>query len=385
MTSYVAYIDESGNHDLNTQKQGASRYFVVLAVLAPRSEASDLECAVEAIRKKYFGTGEIKSSNTKNDRRLRIIEDLSVLDFQFYAVAVDKEKIDKDCGLGFKCSFIKFANGKLYSSLFKNFSDITIFADAHGSPEFTDSFLKYINENHTRDLFTSSKVDLVDSKKNVLVQLADFLVGTVARLYEDKYPNEVKKKILAFINNKRTRIDEWPPRFEHREVKAEASTEDDTIVREISLNAAAIFLQQYSTHEDVELRAQHATLSFMLFRATFAAGEEFISAKEIIEHLLHQGFEEITPHYVRSNIISKLRDKDVVIASSSRGYKIPTSYADLFGFAELVDGIALPLLARLKRAHGIFDLGSAGKIKILDEPRFKKMSAMLSRSYDGLS
>jgi len=147
------------------------------------------------------------------------------------------------------------------------------------------------------------------------------------------------------------------------------------------MNAASNFLEKYSDHDDAEYRAQHAALSFILFRATFAADEVFISAKEIVEHLLRQGFEEITPHYLRSNIISKLRDKDVVIASTPRGYKIPTSYTDLVGFAELVDGIALPLLARLKRAHGIFDLGGAGKIKILDETRFKKLQLMLSNSH----
>jgi hypothetical protein len=351
--------------------------------LIPCPQVPQLEIAVEAIREKYFGPGEIKSSNTKNDRRMRIIEDLSALDFQFYAVAVDKERIDKDSGLGYKRSFIKYANGKLYNSLFRNLVDVTVFADAHGSPEFTDSFLKYINDNHTRDLFTSSNVELVDSKSSVLVQLADFLVGTIAKLYENKYPDELRKKIYSFITEKRIRVDEWPPRFELRADKSEALNENDVVVRDISLNAASNFLQKYSDYDDTEYRAQHAALSFMLFRAAFASDEEFISAKEIVEHLLRQGFEDITPHYLRSNIISKLRDKDVVIASSPRGYKIPTSYDDLFGFAELVDGIALPLLARLKRAHGIFDLGSAGKIKILDEPRFKKLQSMLSHSYDG--
>jgi len=198
MASYAAYIDESGNHDLHTEKQGASRYFVVLAVLIPRPQVPELEIAVEAIREKYFGPGEIKSSNTKNGRRMRMIDDLSVLDFQFYAVAVDKARIGKDSGLVYKRSFIKYANGKLYNSLFKNLVDVTVFADAHGSPEFAESFLKYINENHTRDLFTSSGVELVDSKSSVLVQLGDFLVGTIAKLYEDKYPEEFRKKILNF-------------------------------------------------------------------------------------------------------------------------------------------------------------------------------------------
>jgi hypothetical protein len=67
----------------------------------------------------------------------------------------------------------------------------------------------------------------------------------------------------------------------------------------------------------------------------------------------------------------------VLIASSPRGYKIPTSYADVINFAELVDGIVCPLLDRLKRANEIFGLGSAGQINFLAEERFKKLRLML--------
>jgi hypothetical protein len=85
----------------------------------------------------------------------------------------------------------------------------------------------------------------------------------------------------------------------------------------------------------------------------------------------------VTRQFVRSNIVSKLRDRGVVIASSSRGYKIPTCYVDVVGFAELVDGIVCPLLQRLKRANDIFELGTAGEINVLAEKRFKKLRSML--------
>lgn len=382
MSSYAAYIDESGNHDLSTDKQGASRYFLVLAVLIPRGEIPYLEAAVEAIRSKHFGVGEIKSSNVKDDRRQRIIEELTTLNFQFYAVAVDKERVNKDSGLTYKRSFIKFANGMLYSAIFRQLLDVTIFADAHGSPEFSESFVKYVNETHTRDLFTNNIVQMVDSKSHVLVQLADFLVGTTAKLYENKCSPQLREVLLKFLISKRIRVDEWPPRFELRGARLDMSSETDAAVRDIAFNSAAQFLEKYSRAEDVESRAQLATLSFLLFRVMFAAHDDYIPAHEIVEHLSHHGFQDISPYFLRSNIVAKLRDKDVVIASSTRGYKIPTSYADIYGYAELVDGIASPLLARLKRAHSIFELGSVGKIKILEEPRFQRLRLMLSSLED---
>lgn len=380
MNNYAAYIDESGNHDLATEKEGASRYFLVLAVLIPQAQVSELEVAIEVIRAKHFGAGEMKSSNVKDERRIKILEDLALIDFQFYAVAVDKERVDKDSGLKHKKTFIKFANGRIYSALFKNIANVSIFADAHGSPEFTLSFKEYIRENHRPDLFSTGNLEMVDSKTNVLIQLADFLVGTIAKLYEKKSTEQFRKDFLKFITNKRIRVDEWPPRYEWHGGEISGTNKLDEKVRSISLNSAARFLNRSSQEDDIERRIQEATLQFLLFQATFPTNEEVhIPTQKIVEHLHLHGFTEVTKHYLRSSVISKLRDHDVIVASSPRGYKIPTSYTDIVEFANLVDGIASPLLARLDRASDIFDLASVGQIRILDDPRFKRLRLMLSK------
>lgn len=60
MSDYVAFVDESGNHDLATEKDGASNYFIVLAVIIPIEQWSELEASIEKIRIKHFNSGEIK-------------------------------------------------------------------------------------------------------------------------------------------------------------------------------------------------------------------------------------------------------------------------------------------------------------------------------------
>ena len=76
MSRYYAFIDESGNHDLVTDKLGASSYFIVLAVLVKIEDVNLLEAQIERIRSKYFGSGEIKSSSLRDDRRLKIFDEL---------------------------------------------------------------------------------------------------------------------------------------------------------------------------------------------------------------------------------------------------------------------------------------------------------------------
>lgn len=98
-----------------------------------------------------------------------------------------------------------------------------------------------------------------------------------------------------------------------------------------------------------------------------------MSTPELIDHLDSLGFADIDKHFLRSNVVSRLRDRGVLIASSARGYKIPTTYSDIIGFAELVDGIVSPLLHRLRRANDLLSLGSGGTIDFLGDERFRKL------------
>jgi len=377
MASYAAYIDESGNHDLSTEKSGASRYFLVLAVVVKRNSLPALTAGVTQIKADFFGQGEMKSSRVKEDRRIRILSALAPLPFRFYAVAVDKSRVDRDSGLAYKTSFIKFANGRLYNALFQNLTDLTVYADGHGGAEFIESFKKYLETAHAPDLFSRPQIEIVDSRHEVLVQLADFLVGTAAKIYENKASAEARKVFLDFLGQKRIRIDEWPPRFETQYPAALGTSDLNQQVRTISLRAAAQFLSEFSEAEETEARIQYAFLSYLLFRAEFPSEEEFMSTPELIEHLGSLGFKDVDKHYLRSNVVSKLRDRGVLIASSPRGYKIPTGYPDVIGFAELVDGIVSPLLQRLRRANDVYSLGSAGAIDFLGDDRFRKLRQIL--------
>ena len=113
----IAYIDESGNHDLDTPKAGASLYFIVSAIIVDASKNDLFVLDAEKVRVKHFQSSEIKSSKVKakddHRRRIRILDDIMELDFTFYALAVDKREIYKDSGYQYKKSFVKNLNGKV--------------------------------------------------------------------------------------------------------------------------------------------------------------------------------------------------------------------------------------------------------------------------------
>lgn len=97
-----AFVDESGNHDLDTSKSGSSGFFVICSIIITEKNLSGVYERAEALRLQHFQTGEIKSSELKakgSDRRRKMLLDLSELPLKLYFTVVDKSRVLKDGGL----------------------------------------------------------------------------------------------------------------------------------------------------------------------------------------------------------------------------------------------------------------------------------------------
>ncbi len=381
MGRVYAFIDESGNHDLHTEKGGASDYFIVLAIIVKEKNLLAVEKGVEAIRTKHFQKGEMKSNSIKDkdghSRRIRILNDINNIGFRFFAIAVNKSAVDRDSGLQYKKSFIKFVNGLLYRQLFGNFQDIVCYGDAHGSAEFIESFNSYVDKNHKPDLFWKSHIEVVDSKSNVLVQLADFIVGTIAKVYEGKKNPALNEAYISLLKSKAIRVDEWPTKYQTYYPQDEPSNEFDSFIYKHSLGCAEQFLDRTRDAHDEESRLQVALLSHLIFVSRFDPSRSYISTAELLHHLNEVGFGKVTEQAIRSSIIAKLRDNAVIISSCNKGYKIPKSYEDLVDFVERVNGLVIPLLDRLNKARNSFNLASGGEVDLLKGPNFPHLVSFL--------
>jgi len=366
-TETLAYIDETGNTDLETFKDGASNYFIVSAIIVSKDKKQELEEKTDALRLKYFQTGEIKSSGVgnNNQRRTKILAAVNELNFKFYAICVDKEKIYKDSGLQYKKSFLKYINGKLYNRLFTSFLDIHVISDEHGGEDFKNSFKKYIQNNHKPDMFYKSKFDLVNSKSELLVQLSDFVVGTVSKIYEGRSSPELNEEYIKLISTKALDIDEWPTRYQAYFSKDDISDEYSNLIYSYSLAQAEKFIEKNEKSIELDVRIQAAVLRHIVFYSRFISKNEYISTTKIIDYLFHAGFGTITTYALRSKVVAPLRDSDVIITSSNKGYKIPCSFNDMEEFVERVNSIIKPLLSRLGRARKNLYTASKGELEIL--------------------
>lgn len=141
-----AYVDASGDPNLDLSKKGTGPYFVVAAVLVDSQNHETLLAQAEAIRIRFFANGEMKSSAVGKDvqRRRSILEALQATDLKFTALVVDKGEINRTSGLQYKRSFLKHLQGKLIRRLYQCFIELRVFADQHGSEDFMKGFERYL-------------------------------------------------------------------------------------------------------------------------------------------------------------------------------------------------------------------------------------------------
>lgn len=108
---------------------------------------------------------------------------------------------------------------------------------------------------------------------------------------------------------------------------------------------------------------------------------KYVPTQEIIKHLSVDRREPIKEHYFRTKIIAELRDKGVIIASSSKGdkkgYKLSTSPEDLYNFVNHGNNIILAMLARIKRCRDQIKTATRGQLDILDKPEYQEIKGIL--------
>ena len=163
MERVYAFTDESGAFGWDIENPNVSTHFIITAIIVKGPDLEGFTQKAEALRKKHFQTGEIKSSNIGGNhaRRLRVLADLQGIPFSIFSVCVDKKKCIENMsmkGLQYKKTFYKFMNNIVHRELRRAFEKITIVADEIGGNEYMQSFCQYVTSHQDMpNLFGDAK------------------------------------------------------------------------------------------------------------------------------------------------------------------------------------------------------------------------------------
>lgn len=136
---------------------------------------------------------------------------------------------------------------------------------------------------------------------------------------------------------------------------------------------AVKFVEHNNDNNDPEVKAQVIVLQYLLFRFMNNDTRGYIYTYELKDQLANTELRNMKDQAFRMRIIGKLRDKGVIIASSQKGYKIPSKQAELYDFINHDAKIVIPMLARLKKCRDLVKLGTANELDLLDHPEYRQL------------
>ncbi len=372
MKAYI-YIDESGTPSLEIDKSGVLPYMVYSAVVFKEENIALAKNLLQTtIEKNNIQQGYIKSQNLNYNKRIKVLKALKGVDHYVITLIIDKSRIDKDSGLKFKPSYIKYFQRLLSIQFLRDYDEIHIVLDKLGYPEFQESLEQYMYDHGMtgRTLFSYNTFRLAeDTKEEPLLQYADIYAGTICKYYCNQYNKEQAQDIHNIINSNVTI--EWFP-WESISLFAAENLFSEHFDKELyylSLDTAKRYVE---SHENGDIEG--AELIKYLLQESTRNPFRVISSKEIKLNLQKRGIEIGDP----ISKISYLRSCRVVIISpqGKKGYKFPTSEKELADFYDRLRDNVIPQLKRCRILNNVLQEKSIGKYGVLKHEEYRILNQL---------
>ncbi len=362
-----AFIDESGSFGFDFSKGGTSSHYVVCAVIVDNANIPALEAKVTELRNALFGGKEMKSSSigAKHSRRAKVLTELLLLDFQLIIMVADKRKFYEDSPLTeYKSVFKKFLNQRLYESMYLAYPKLKIIEDEYGTDEFQQGYRNYVREHRpVNNIFNEYDFDYTDSKNCNIVQIADIIAGSVTQHIMDSSAPDV----LRIFHGRIADIVKFPDDYEIYKPSTQP-TEYDKAIYQLACKCATDYINKHKDSDDEEMRLRSLFLRLLLYNVRMFSSSRYVHSGEIVQELSRLTEKRVTKDFLYRRIIAPLRDDGVLIASSTHGYKIPTTAADISTYVNQTASVVGPMLTRIEKCRSQIQKATDNQLDILADP-----------------
>lgn len=197
----LVFIDDSGDAGFKFDK-GSSRFFVISCIIFEDDlEVLKTSVAIKELRRrlKLVDYREFKFNNSTKKIREEFLKAVNPFEFIVRCVVVNKALIKNDKLKSQKEAFysyiiklvLKYSGGSILNAKVR--------IDGSGGREFRRNFITYLRrELNSGEKTIMKNCQLVNSKSNDLIQMADMISGSIRRSYDtDKTDALEYKKIFS--------------------------------------------------------------------------------------------------------------------------------------------------------------------------------------------
>ncbi len=202
----IVFIDESGDSGFALEKGSSPIFVIVCIIFNDELEAEKTAVAIKELRRKlkFSDRVEFKFNGSKYKIRTAFLTAIKHYSFKIRVLVARKEKIRSNQLKTNKRSFYSFFIKMILKYNRDRIKNAKIRIDGSGDRIFRRKFLTYLRkELNSQDRKIVNNIKLVDSKDNVLIQMADMIAGTARR-----YKEGVKKDAADYWNIIKYKIDD---------------------------------------------------------------------------------------------------------------------------------------------------------------------------------
>jgi hypothetical protein len=199
----LVFIDESGDPGFKVTK-GSSGYFVIaLIIFEDDLDAEDAAVRIKRLKRELKKSERFEFKFNKGNREVRaaFLNTIRLCSFRIRAIVFSKTTIYSTYLRDNKERFYNFALRQVLEHNNKTIQNAKIRLDGRGEVAFRRQLTTYLKRSlNSRTKRVMTNLRFRDSKKDVLIQMADMVAGSIRRHYErstqdwNVYRRIIKKK-----------------------------------------------------------------------------------------------------------------------------------------------------------------------------------------------
>jgi hypothetical protein len=206
----LIFIDESGDPGLK-MGNGSSKYFIVaLVAFEEREEALAADNRISLLRTEQGlpDDFEFHFNKMKPAYRRTFLEAVAPCSFVYFGIVINKARL-AGREFQFRGSIYEYACGLLLQEAKPRVNNAIIVIDENGSKnlgrELRSSLVRQLKDDSGKRFIKNVRTQ--NSTKNNLLQLADMVVGSIARTYSGKKDSHEYRRLIA---HREINVQFWP-------------------------------------------------------------------------------------------------------------------------------------------------------------------------------
>lgn len=188
-TNQIIFIDDSGDPGFKLSRGSSSHFVISCVIFDDELEAEKAAITIKEFRRKIKKTDryEFKFNKCSKVDVKDFLFAISKHDFRIRAIVVDKKKVFSEELKNKVDSFYNYFIKLVLEHNGGKIKNAKIRLDGHGNRIFRREATTYLRNNlNTKNKKVLKEFKFRDSRKDVLVQLADMIAGSIHRKYQMK-------------------------------------------------------------------------------------------------------------------------------------------------------------------------------------------------------